>query len=323
MPVSASLSQCASSTARLNSPLSAEALNPSRLQAWWWACRPRTLPVSLSPVLVGTAVAWYEQGTVLVLPLLFAILAAALIQIGTNLFNDVADFERGADTPNRLGPRRATAEGWLSAAQVRRAAWCSFALAFLCGLYLVYHGGWPIVVIGLSSLLAGWGYTCGPWPIAYRPLGEVFVCLFFGLVAVCGSCYLQTLSWSDTAFFAAILVGVHAAAVITVNNYRDLDEDRLHGKLTLAVRCGRRLTRRIYAFEILLPFILLPLVLYFCPDLGWLAWLPLLSLPFALRLIVRFYRTAPGAAFNLLLAATARLQLLFTLLLAGALCVVG
>ncbi len=279
--------------------------------AWFLACRPKTLSVSLSPVLVGTAIAWHDTGTLLWLPLLAAALGAAFIQIGTNLFNDVGDFLRGTDTPGRLGPKRATAEGWLTPGKVKAGAWLSFALAFMCGIYLVWHGGWPIVAIGLASLAAGWAYTGGPKPIAYGPLGEVFVFFFFGLVAVGGSYYLQTSGLSTMALSAAALVGIHAAAVITVNNYRDLDGDAKSGKHTLAVRMGRPVTRRLYTAEMLAPYALLPLL----ADLGWPAALPLLSLPLALKLIRRFQREAPGPVFNNILAATAGLQLIFALLL--------
>ncbi len=263
----------------------------NKTTAWFLACRPKTLTVSLSPVLVGTAIA---------------------IQIGTNLFNDVGDFLRGTDTPGRLGPRRATAEGWLTPGMVMGGAWLSFALAFLCGIYLVWHGGWPIVAIGLASLAAGWAYTGGPKPIAYGPLGEVFVFIFFGLAAVGGSYYLQTLSLTALALIAAALVGSHAAAVITVNNYRDHDGDKAHGKNTLAVRLGRPATRRLYVLEMLAPYALLPAL----SDLGWPAALPLLSLPLALRLIARFHREPPGPMFNTILAATAGLQMVFACLLA-------
>lgn len=279
--------------------------------AWFLACRPKTLSVSLSPVLVGTAVAWHDTHAILWLPLLAAALGAAFIQIGTNLFNDVGDFLRGTDTPGRLGPRRATAEGWLTPGMVRAGAWLSFALAFGCGIYLVWHGGWPIVAIGLASLAAGWAYTGGPKPIAYGPLGEAFVFVFFGLVAVGGSYYLQTLSVTPMALIAATLVGIHAAAVITVNNYRDHDGDKANGKNTLAVRLGRPATRHVYTAEMLAPYALLPLL----ADLGWPAALPLLSLPLAAKLIRRFHREAPGPVFNNILAATAGLQLLFALLL--------
>ena len=288
-------------------------MNPGRLQAWFLACRPKTLSVSLSPVLVGTAVAWHDTHRILWLPLLAAAFGAAFIQIGTNLFNDVGDYLRGTDTPERLGPKRATAEGWLAAGAVRSGAWLAFALAFLCGIYLVVHGGWPIVAIGLASLAAGWAYTGGPKPIAYGPLGELFVFVFFGLVAVGGSYYLQTLSLTPVALLGAALVGLHAAAVITVNNYRDHDGDARNGKRTLAVLLGRPATRRVYAAEMLAPYLLLPLL---APALGWASALPLLSLPLALALIQRFRRTPPGPEFNAILAATAALQLAFALLLA-------
>ncbi|MGE5947143.1 MAG: 1,4-dihydroxy-2-naphthoate polyprenyltransferase [Betaproteobacteria bacterium] len=286
-------------------------MNPTCLQAWFLACRPKTLSVSLSPVLVGTAIAWHDSGRILWLPLLAATFGAALIQVGTNLFNDVGDFLRGTDTPGRLGPKRAAAEGWLSPGVIRLGAWLAFALAFLCGIYLVAHGGWPIVVIGLASLAAGWAYTGGPKPIAYGPLGEIFVFIFFGLVAVGGSYYLQTLALTPTVLFAATLVGIHAAAVITVNNYRDHDGDRACGKNTLAVRLGRPATRRLYTAEMLAPYALLPLL----PGLGWPAALPVLSLPLAARLTARFHREPPGPVFNDILAATAGLQLAFALLL--------
>ena len=276
--------------------------------AWLLACRPKTLTVSLSPVLVGTAIAWHEIGQLLWLPFLAAALGAAFIQIGTNLFNDVGDFMRGTDRPGRAGPRRATAEGWLTPASVQAGAWTCFALAFTCGIYLVAHGGWPIVAIGLASLTAGWSYTSGPRPIAYGPWGEIFVLIFFGLVAVAGSHYLQTFSLSPLALFAGVLLGLHAAAVITVNNYRDLDDDAVCGKRTLAVHLGRPATRLLYTGEIFAPYALLPFI-------DTQAWLPFLSLPIGCWLILRFYRETPGTAFNGLLAKTASLQALFALLL--------
>ena len=290
-------------------------MKPGIGRAWFLALRPKTLSVSLSPVIVGTAVAWHDTGRLLWGPLLAAILAAALIQIGTNLFNDVGDYLRGTDTPDRLGPPRATAQGWLTANQVLSGAWLAFALAFLCGIYLAWHGGWPIVIIGLASLVAGWAYTGGPAPIAYGPLGEAFVWLFFGLVAVGGSYYLQTLSLSPAALAAATLVGIHAAAVITVNNYRDLDTDARSGRKTLAVLLGRPATCRLYRAEMLAPYLGLLLI---APALGIVAGLPLLSLPVSLVLVQRFVQAPPGPLFNKLLAATAGLQLIFALLLAAA-----
>jgi 1,4-dihydroxy-2-naphthoate polyprenyltransferase len=282
--------------------------------AWFLAIRPKTLPVSLSPVLVGTAIAWHDSGLVLWLPLLAAAFGAIFIQIGTNLFNDVGDFLRGTDTPERLGPKRATAEGWLTPERVQAGAWLAFALAFICGIYLVWHGGWPIVVIGLASLGAGWAYTGGSRPIAYGPLGECFVFLFFGLVAVGGSYYLQTLALTPTALLAGALVGLHAAAVISVNNYRDLDGDANNGKNTLAVRLGRPAMQQIFCSEILLPYVLLVLLGLLGPP-GKQALLPLLTLPLAWRLIRTFRETTPGPLFNAVLARTAMHQLVFAGLL--------
>lgn len=287
-------------------------MKPGRLYAWFLACRPKTLPVSLSPVLLGTAIAWHDSGRLLWLPLLAAACGAGLIQIGTNLFNDVGDFLRGTDQPGRLGPKRATAEGWLTPRQVKTGAWLSFALAFLCGIYLVWHGGWPIIAIGLCSLTAGWAYTGGPRPIAYGPLGEFFVWLFFGLVAVGGSYYLQTLTLTPIVLIAAALVGLQAAAVISVNNYRDLDGDAACGKKTLAVKVGRPMMQHVYAGQVLVPYCLLPTLI---GSLGDAVFLPLLSLPLALRLVRRFRREAPGPAFNRILAASAGLQLFFAILL--------
>lgn len=292
-------------------------MKPGALRAWVLACRPKTLSVSLAPVLAGTALAWHESGRVLWGPCLAAVLGAACIQVGTNLFNDVGDFLRGTDRPGRAGPPRATAEGWLTPRAVQIGAWLAFALAFACGLVLVGYGGWPIVAIGLASLLAGWAYTGGPAPIAYRPLGEVFVLVFFGLVAVGGSHYLQTGGLTPSALLLGLVLGLQAAAVITVNNYRDLDDDAASGKRTLAVVLGRPATRRLYAAETLLPFALLP----WLPPAGAVAWLPWLALPLAGSLNRRFRMTPPGPAFNALLAASAGLQLLLAALLALALIV--
>lgn len=293
---------------------------PSAAVAWWLALRPKTLTVSIAPVLVGTAVAYAESGLLQLWPALIALVAAMLIQVGTNLHNDVADFERGADTPERLGPPRATAMGWLSAGVVRRAAWGAFALAFLFGILLVMRGGWPIVVIGLCSLAAGWAYTGGPRPIAYTPLGEIFVLVFFGLAAVGGSYYLQTLSLSAPALVASLMLGAFAAAVISVNNTRDGETDRKAGKHTLAVHAGRAAMNRIYAIELALPFALLP-VLAAQLGKGWWMLLPCLMAPLTGMLVRRFREYPVGPDFNTLLAATARLQLIFSVLLAIALAV--
>lgn len=290
----------------------------NKITVWLLASRPKTLLLSLSPVLLGSALAWQAQGQLFWGPLLAAALGAGFIQIGTNLFNDVGDFLRGTDQPGRVGPARATAEGWLTPQAVLAGAWLCFALAFVCGIYLVWHGGWPIVAIGLSSLLAGWSYTGGPRPIAYGPLGEVFVLVFFGLVAVGGSYYLQTLSLTPTALLAGLLLGLHSAAVISVNNYRDRDGDQQSGRRTLAVLLSRKTMKLIYAGELLLPYCLLP----FLPLADWQhILLPLLALPLARRLIQRFRHETPGPEFNAILAITAAHQFIFATLLSFA-CVI-
>lgn len=287
---------------------------PPVLKVWWLAIRPKTLSVSLVPVLVGCVLAWYEESLFLWLPALVAALAAMLIQIGTNLHNDVKDYERGADTPERLGPSRATASGWLTADQVKRGVAGCFGMALLLGVYLVWHGGWPIFWVGLFSLAAGLAYTGGPRPIAYSATGELFVWAFFGVVAVMGSYYLQTGHLGWPVFIAANMVGLLAAAVIVVNNARDLENDRKVGKNTLAVRIGLGWSRKEYAALLALPFVLLP-VLGCLLLAGVGIWLPLLAAPWAVLLVLRFWREAPGGAYNRLLAQTAQLQLLFAVLL--------
>ena len=254
-----------------------------KFAAWWLAIRPKTLTVSIVPVCVGTALAYFERGTFVWWPALAALLAAMLIQIGTNLYNDVGDFERGADTAERLGPPRATAQGWLSARAVRRGAQVVFVLALLIGLALAAWGGWPIVLIGILSLISGWAYTGGRWPIAYSPLGELFVMAFFGVVAVSGTYYLQTFSVSKAALIAGVMLGSFAAAVITVNNTRDIHTDAKAHKRTLAVRLGRRAMNAVYAFELMLPFTLLPWLALQTHTGVWMA-LPALAGVFAVTL---------------------------------------
>jgi len=288
---------------------------PDSALHWWLAFRPKTLTVSIVPVMVGSSLAYAETGAIAWLPLLAALLAAMLIQIGTNLHNDVSDFERGADNAERVGPARATASGWLAPVTVRRAALACFGLAVLLGFYLVVKGGWPILLLGLCSVAAGWAYTGGPRPIAYSALGELFVWLFFGLGAVMGSYYLQTFSLGWSVFVAASMIGLLAAAVIAVNNTRDLDSDRKIGKNTLAVRIGRGGSQVEYALLLCTPYLLLPLLAWLNHSGWWGGGLPLLSLPVALSLWRRFRREQPGPVFNLILAQTAQLQLVFGILL--------
>jgi len=284
------------------------------LRAWAMASRPHTLTISISPVLVGSALAWAESGRIDIPLMLLSALGALLLQTGTNLDNDVSDTERGTDRAGRLGLPRATAQGLLAPRQVRSASRACFALATAIGLVLAWRGGWPILVAGVAAAAAAMSYSGGPRPISYTPFGDVVVWLFFGLVAVGGTYYLQTGSLSAGALTAATMVGFPATAVLVVNNYRDLDPDAQVGKRTLAVCLGRTFSRWEYAVLVLGPFALLA-VLAAQTSIGGSLLLPGLSLPMALGLVRGFWRERPGPAFNALLARTAKFQVLFAALL--------
>ncbi|MBS2025090.1 MAG: 1,4-dihydroxy-2-naphthoate polyprenyltransferase, partial [Deltaproteobacteria bacterium] len=211
---------------------------PSRARAWLLAARPATLTASVAPVLVGTACA-AAAGQVRFGPALAALAGAMLIQIGTNLANDFFDFEKGADTAERLGPTRAVQAGWLTAADMKRATFLVFALAAAIGAYLIAIGGLPIALLGIASILSGLAYTGGPAPLGYLGLGDVFVFAFFGLAAVCGTTFVQLGHIPLVAWFAATAVGALSTAVLVVNNLRDRNTDAVAHKRTLAVRFGR------------------------------------------------------------------------------------
>jgi len=293
-------------------PLPRTGAAPSNLGRWVAAARPKTLLLAATPVLGGIALGVSDTGRLAPL-VAFATLGAALaIQIGTNLHNDAADFERGTDTPDRLGPPRATAQGWFSARQVRTAAHLTFGFAFLLGLLLVARGGWPILAVGIASLVSGYAYTSGPRPIAYGPFGEVYVLAFFGLASVAGSYYLQTLTLRWPTLLLGVALGLPAAAVLLLNNYRDLETDRAAGRRTLCQVLGRPRARVLYALLLLLPAALLV-----GPGLPGATWLSLGAVPLALMLIARLYAGARGAALNVMLAQTGLYQALLTLLLIG------
>jgi len=287
---------------------------PSGWRIWWTAIRPRTLPLAATPVLAGIALAWAEGATPRWLAAAATLLAALLIQVGTNLHNDASDHERGNDREDRLGPLRVTAAGWASAAAVRGASYLSFGTAFGLGLYLASVGGWPIVAIGLASLAAGLAYSGGVRPISHTPLGEFFVWLFFGVCAVAGSHWLQAATLSPAALVTGAALGLPAAAVLLVNNLRDIAADTRAGRRTLAARLGDRAARKLHAALMLLPFLVLP-VLALMRSGQYGLWLALGALPVCLQ-VVRRMRDAQGVAMNGVLAATARAQFVFGLLLA-------
>lgn len=278
---------------------------------WWTAIRPRTLSIAATPVILGSALAWSGGATPLWPALLATLACALLIQVGTNLHNDVADFERGTDKPDRVGPLRVTAAGWVQPDQVRSAARFSFGLALLLGLYLVTQGGWPILVAGLASLWAGWSYSGGPRPISHTAWGELFVLVFFGLVAVAGSHWLQGGEGLLDAVLCGAIVGLPAAAVLLVNNFRDRDSDLLSGRRTLAARLGDAGSQRAYTVMVLAPFAF-TLVLALRGHFG--VAVAGVAVPYAFKLLPRLRRSANGAQLNMLLGATARLGLMLGVL---------
>ena len=265
--------------------------------------RPGTLGMALAPVMLGTALA-VADGVELAWAVLLATAACALlIQIGTNLYNDAVDFERGTDRPERLGPLRVTLAGWASAAEVKRGALLCLLLALLLGAWLCVVGGGLILAIGLASLVAGWAYSGGPRPISHSPFGEFFVLLFFGVLAVAGSHWLQSRTTGDLDVIGGLAVGGPAAAVLLVNNFRDLDGDLRAGRRTLAARLGAQGVQQAYAVLVLFPLAAW-LVLAAAGLPG--AVLGLLAAPVLVRLIQRFRRAEGGVALNAVLADTAR-----------------
>jgi 1,4-dihydroxy-2-naphthoate octaprenyltransferase len=283
------------------------------LRIWVMAARLRTLPAAVAPVLVGTALAGWA-GDISWPRFLAALVGALFIQIGTNLANDYSDARRGTDTEDRLGPVRVTAGGLVPPRQVLVATWVAFGIAVLAGSYLIAVAGWQLLAIGAASILAGVLYTGGPRPYGYAGLGELFVFLFFGLVAVTGSYFVQQESLRVEAWELAIPVGLLASAILVVNNIRDIDTDRRAGKRTLAVRLGRLSTRRLFASMLALAYVttLLPWLL---GDLSAWVLLPWLTLPLALRLVRTVGTRTDGPSLNGALARAGQLQLLFCVLL--------
>ncbi len=284
----------------------------SNLHIWLQASRPLTLTAAIIPVVIGVALANAVTSSIRWPLFWLALLGAIFIQIGTNLVNDAKDFERGADTPDRPGPQRVTQAGLLSASSVMRGAWISFALATLCGIPLVIAGGLPIVIIGIASIIAAWAYTGGPWPLGYNGFGEIFVILFFGLVAVGGTYYLQTGAWSAGAFVAGLGIGCLSSVLLAVNNLRDETGDRLIGKKTLVVRFGRAFGIFEIAALSFLPFGLG--VYWWMSDRSPAALLPLLSVPLAVIIAKRASRES-GIALNKVLKLAAALHASYGLLL--------
>lgn len=277
---------------------------------WLLAARPKTLPAAISPVIVGCAVG-YAEGAFDVAVAMAAVLVALLLQIGANFANDVADFRSGADTAARVGPTRVTQSGMLSPRAVEIATGVVLALAAIPGLYLVWRGGWVFAAVGLLAIVAAVAYTAGPRPYGYFGLGEISVFIFFGPVAVAGTAFLMTRVLTPLALASSVPMGSLIAAILVVNNLRDIDTDRVAGKMTLAVRLGRSGARLEYAILLVAAYVA-PVVVWLA---GWSsAWvlLPVVTAPVALTLWRRVQRT-DGRALNPVLAGTARLCLFFAI----------
>jgi 1,4-dihydroxy-2-naphthoate polyprenyltransferase len=285
---------------------------PGSYQIWMMASRPRTLPAAAAPVIVGSAAA-FSTGHFDLLPALAALFGALLLQIGANFANDVFDFQKGADTSARLGPVRVTAAGLLAPKQVKAGMFVVFGLAALCGLYLAIHAGWPVVVIGLLSILTAIAYTGGPYPLAYHGLGEVAVFLFFGLAAVCGTYYVQAVQLDAIAIWAALPMGLLAVAILIVNNLRDIETDRASGKMTLATRFGAQWARREYMVVVGAAY-LIPLLIWLSGAASVYILAAWLSLP-ALLPLVRDIQVKSGRSLNKVLGQTGQLELIYGLCL--------
>jgi 1,4-dihydroxy-2-naphthoate octaprenyltransferase len=284
----------------------------SHLRLWLLAARPRTLPAAVAPVLVGTALAGAED-VFRALPFVAALIGSTFIQVGTNLSNDYSDARRGADTEDRLGPVRVTAGGLMPPRRVLIGTYVAFGVAVAAGLYLAAVSGWELLVVGVASILAGVLYTGGPRPYGYEGLGEFFVFFFFGVVAVAGSYFVQTENVRWEALALGVPVGLLAAAILVVNNVRDVDTDRRAGKRTLAVKLGRERARVLFTAMVVVSFLVPPLLV---PALSAWVLLPLAALPLAPPLIRTVSTRTDGPALNGALAGAGRLLAVYSLLLA-------
>jgi 1,4-dihydroxy-2-naphthoate octaprenyltransferase len=282
----------------------------TKLSIWWTASRPKTLPAAASGVITGTALTildgFFKPG-----PALAALLVALTLQIGSNLANDVYDFERGADSERRFGPLRVTQAGLLRPDQVKSGMWLVFICTALLGLYLAFVAGWVVILIGLAAILTAIAYTGGPFPLGYYGLGDFFVFLFFGLAAVAGTYFVQAGSISEQAWWMSLPIGWMVVDILVVNNLRDIDADRAVGKNTLAVRFGMQGTRIQYLILLVASYVVLPCLVVF-GGLPWPSMLAWLSLPLAWRTLQTVFKME-GTSLNGALAGTSQVVLLYSM----------
>ena len=289
-------------------------MRPSLLKIWLTAIRPKTLWAAFAPVLIGGAMA-VEDGAFHAGAALLALVGAVCIQIGTNFYNDFADYEKGADTDDRKGPTRVTQAGWVSPKTMKYATFLVFGFAVLAGVYLMWRGGLPIVIIGVLSIISGVMYTAGKYSLAYIGLGDLFVLIFFGPVAVGGTYYVQALDINSTVLIAGIAPGLLAVAILLVNNIRDREEDRVAGKKTIVVRFGHSFGLICYGLSIL-GAALIPLILYLINGTNvWALSAMGILIPGWLNL-KKILNTPPSPQLNPILGATARLLLIYSVVFA-------
>lgn len=285
----------------------------SKIESWFLASRPKTLPAAVMPVFVGTAIA-IHNGKFFAPAAIIALVCSLLIQIGTNFINDLHDFLKGSDKKERLGPMRVLASGLISVNEMKFGIAVVFGSAFLLGMYLVYLGGWFVFLIGVLSLIAGYAYTAGPYPLAYNGLGDIFVFVFFGFVGTIGTYYVQAQEITMLVFWSSIPVGALITNILVVNNYRDIEEDRLAGKRTLAVKFGSTFSRMQYLLFMILSYAILPVV-YFTFKQSLFVFLPLITLPISIKLVNMIFKLT-GSDLNKTLELTAKLSAIYGLLFA-------
>lgn len=287
-------------------------MEPNNFKIWVEASRPKTLTAAFTPVLVGASIAWHD-GNFVIFHSFIALICAFLIQIGTNFANDYYDFVKGADTDERIGFQRATASGLISPKLMLRATFTSMLLAFLFGLYLVWIGGWQVLVIGLFSLLFGVLYTGGPYPLGYNGLGDIFVFIFFGIVAVMGTYFVNALEWSTESFWASLAVGALCTNILVINNLRDIEQDAKVGKRTLGVIFGDTALKVEYSIMIMLAFSVLP-IFFFHLEYNFWIFIPIISLPISLMHTKKVWTETHKPNLNKVLEQTAQFMALYGVL---------
>lgn len=287
-------------------------MSESKLKIWALAARPKTLWASISPVIIGTALA-FEDGKMHWLSAFIALFGAVLIQIGTNFANDYFDHGRGADTKERLGPQRMTQAGLVTPTAMKIAFSIVFALAFISGLYLIWRCGWPIFIVGALSIFFGILYTAGPYPLGYKGLADLFVLIFFGPVAVGGTYYVQALEINPIVIIAGFSPGLISTAILTVNNLRDIETDKRAGKLTLAVRFGETFARLEYLISLFIAC-LIPIGLWFLTGDHFYSIASVFIIIMSIPTIKTVFSQIDGPALNKVLADTGKLLLLYSAL---------